>query len=75
MTTSPAYWRDLARALLGDLGGLTPPAWIPLTPPAPLPSGIRIALLVTYYAGVLGGLVALYAVKPATPPPFIYQGF
>jgi hypothetical protein len=67
-------WRDVTRALLGDVGGVTPPSWIPLSP-VTLPSGLRIALLIAYYALVLGGLIALYAVNPPHPPPFIYQGF
>lgn len=67
--------RDVARAMLGDLGGLTPASWVSLPPPPPLPVGVRIGLLVGYYALVLGGLLALYAVKPPSPPPFIYQGF
>jgi len=36
---------------------------------------MRIALLVSYYALVGAGLLAVYAVKPPNPPPFIYQGF
>jgi hypothetical protein len=67
--------RDLARALVGDLGGLTPSSWMSSTPPPPLPSGLRFGLIICYYALVLGGLLALYGVKPPNPPPFIYQGF
>lgn len=74
-TTTRSSSRDFARALVGDLGGLTPPSWGPLSPPPPLPSWMRIALLVSYYALVGAGLLAVYAVKPPNPPPFIYQGF
>lgn len=72
--TAPTSRHDLVRALLGDLGGLTPPSW-PSSPPPPLPNSLRIWLLVGYYALVLAGLLAVYAVKPPSPPPFIYQGF
>jgi len=69
------WWRDMARALLGDVGGLTPPSWMPPSPQPQLPGGLRIGLLIAYYALVFAGLLALYAGKPPNPPPFIYQGF
>jgi hypothetical protein len=69
----PSSRHQILRALAGDLGGLAPHAW---TGPAPLlPPGLRVALLVTYYVAVLGGLAWLYGSHPPSPPPFIYQGF